>query len=45
MMIDDGHLLSVKVMLKRLKGKLEWFNLLNYVLLDKAERYLRKQFK
>lgn len=38
MLIDNGRLLSAKTMLERLKDRQEWFNLLNYILLDKAER-------
>ena len=45
MMSDGGHLLSAMTMLQRLKDKQEWFNILNNILIDKAERYLRQQFE
>lgn len=45
MMVDDGHLLSAMTMLKRLKDKQEWFNMLNKILIDKAESYLREHFE
>lgn len=45
MMIDDGFLLNAMIMLQKLKDQQKFYYILNKIVIDKVERYVKQRFE